>query len=334
MNYFAESAASSLALNLDVLWWHWALLAAWFLSLILFDLLVVHRRDREPTIKGSILQSTIWMLMGIGLGFVTWHAYGAEASGQYFAGYLIELSLSIDNVFAWSVILGYFAIPKKYHHRVLFWGIIGAIVMRAIFVFAGLAVIDRFEPILLLFGGILLFSGVRMVTANDKDKFNPDRSKFYSLAKRVVPFTEKLDGHKLFTKVNGRRVATLLFMALLAVETTDVVFAVDSVPAIIAVSREPFIIIASNAAAILGMRALYFVFESIKDSFWMLHYALGLLLVFVGLKLFLAPAEVLGRQWFNFHMPTAASLGVIAALIGGAMLGSVIIHKPKLKKKI
>ncbi len=270
--------------------------------------------------------------MGIGLGFVIWNAFGTEASGQYFAGYLIELSLSIDNVFAWSVILGYFAIPDKYHHRVLFWGIIGAIVMRAVFVFAGLAVIDRFEPILLLFGAILLFSGYRMLISDDKDKFNPARSKFYALATRIIPFTEKLDGHKLFTKRGGKRVATLLFMALLAVEATDVVFAVDSVPAIIAVSREPFIIIASNAAAILGMRALYFVFESIKDSFWMLHYALGLLLVFVGLKLFLAPTEVLGYPWFNFHLPTALSLGVIAALIGGAMAGSVLIHQPKLKK--
>ncbi len=326
------ATGSALDLNITVAWWHWALLGGWFLSLILFDILVVHRKDHEPTIKSSVVQSTVWILLGIGLGFVIWYAYGAEASGQYFSGYLIEKSLSIDNVFAWSVILGYFAIPKKYHHRVLFWGIIGAIVMRAIFVFAGLAVINRFEPILLVFGFILLLSGYKMLTSHEDDKFNPEKSKLYAFAARIIPSTDKIDGHKLFTKRNGKRVATLLFMALLVIEATDVVFAVDSVPAIIAVSRDPFIIIASNAAAILGMRALYFVFESIKDKFWLLNHALGLLLLFVGTKLFLAPSEVFGRTWFDFHLPTAVSLGVIIVLVGGAIIGSLLIPRPRTKR--
>lgn len=327
------AAAEALELNIIVAWWHWALLGGWFLSLILFDILVVHRKDHEPTIRGSIIQSSIWIALGIGLGLVIWAAYGGEAGGQYFSGYLIEKSLSIDNVFAWSVILGYFAIPAKYQHRVLFWGIIGAIVMRAIFVFAGLAVIDRFEPILLIFGAILLFSGYKLMVSKEDDKFNPDKSRLYGWVKHRLPISPHLDGHKLFTKVNGKRMVTMLFMALLVIEAMDVVFAVDSVPAILAVSRDPFIIIASNAAAILGMRALYFVFESVRDTFWMLNHALGLLLVFVGLKLFLAPSEVFGIEWFSLHLPTPVSLGVIVLLIGGAIAGSLLIPRPHSRKK-
>ena len=328
INILASTSGAIEKLNINVAWWHWALLGTWFMFLILFDILVVHKKDHTPTLKSSVHQSLAWIGLGVLLGVVVAFVYGGEAGGQYFNGYLIEKSLSIDNVFAWSVILTYFRVPKLYQHRVLFWGIFGAIVMRMVFVFAGIAVIERFEPILLVFGLILLYSGVKMLRTKEEHEFDPANSKQLKIAKRFIPVSHHLDGHKLFTHENGKRVATMLFMALLVVEATDVIFAVDSVPAILAVSREPFIIIASNAAAILGMRALYFVFEFIKDKFWLLNHALGVLLLFVGAKMLLAPHEVFGLKWFNFHISTVISLLVIVILLGGAVAGSLLLPPP------
>lgn len=333
MNMLFASAVSKAGENLNIHaeWWHWALLGAWFLFLILFDILVVHKRDHTPTLKSSVHQSLVWIALGVGLGFVILAAYGGEAGGQYFSGYLIEKSLSIDNVFAWSVILTYFKIPKKYQHRVLFWGIFGALIFRAIFVFAGIALINRFEPILLFFGILLGISGLKLLKTSHEDEFDPGSSKLFLAVKKFIPVSHHLDGHKLFTHENGKRVATMLFMALLVIEVTDVIFAVDSVPAILAVSRDPFIVLSSNAAAILGLRALYFVFEFIKDKFWMLHKALGLLLLFVGAKMFIAPEQVFGRDWFGVHLPTGISLSVIGILIGGAVVGSLLYPKEEVK---
>lgn len=327
MLFFAD-AAQVLELSIQVSWWHWALLLGWFLFLILVDILVIHRKDHEPSLREAVIQSSIWVALGVGLGIIIWIAYGAEAGGQYFNGYLIEKSLSIDNVFAWSVILSYFAIPKKYQHRVLFWGIIGAIAMRIIFVFAGIAVIDRFEPILLIFGLILVWSGIKLLRTKHENEFNPEKSPLYRMIRRLIPVSHELDGHKLFTRENGKRVATVLFMALLVIEATDLVFAVDSVPAILAVSRTPFIIIASNAAAILGMRALYFVFDIIKDKFWLLNHALGLLLLFVGIKMLMAPTSIFGINWIGYHLPTFASLLIILSLVTGGIVGSLVWPKP------
>ncbi len=330
---FAISASEKvLELTINVAWWHWLLLGAWFLFLILFDILVIHRKDHTPTLKSSVHQSLGWIGLGVALGIVVWLAYGSEAGGQYFSGYLIEKSLSIDNVFAWSVILSYFSVPKKYQHRVLFWGIFGAILMRAIFVFAGIAIIERFEPILLIFGLVLFYSGFRLLKTREEDEFNPAKSRLFGQLQRIIPFSHKLDGHNLFTLHNGKRAATVLFMALVVIEATDVVFAVDSVPAILAVSRTPFIIIASNAAAILGMRALYFVFEFIKDKFWLLNHALGILLLFVGAKMLVAPENIFGLSWLGLHISTAISLIVITILIVGAILLSIMY--PKAKEKV
>lgn len=210
----------------------------------------------------------------------------------------------------------------------LFWGIFGALVLRTVFVFAGIAVIERFEPVLLLFGLILIWSGIKLLRTREEDEFNPGKSHLFKFVKKFIHVSHHLDGHKLFTIENGKRVATMLFMALLVVEATDVVFAVDSVPAILAVSRTPFIIIASNAAAMLGMRALYFVFEFIKDKFWLLNHALGILLLFVGVKMLIAPNEIFGIHWFGIHLPTFVSLGVITVLLSGAIIGSLVIKNP------
>lgn len=308
-------------------WWHWALLGSWFLFLILFDILVVHKQDHTPTLKSATLQSLTWIGLGVALGVVVMLTYGGEAGNQYFSGYLIEKSLSIDNVFAWSVILAYFKIPKMYQHRVLFWGIFGALVMRTIFVFAGIALINHFEPVLLIFGLLLIYSGLKLFKTREEDEFNPGKSKLFRMVRRLIPVSHNLDGHRLFTREGGKRVATMLFMALLVIEVTDVIFAVDSVPAILAVSRDPFIVLSSNAAAILGLRALYFVFEFIKDKFWLLNKSLGVLLLFVGVKMIAAPERAFGHEWFGWHITTSVSLGVIALLIGSAIVGSLLFPK-------
>lgn len=329
MQLLASTATEVLDLNLNVTWWHWALLGAWFLLLILVDLLIVHKKDEAPKIHDAIWQSAGWILLGIGLGVIILNVFGGEAAGQYYAGYLVEKSLSIDNVFTWSVILTYFHIPKKYQHRVLFWGVLGAIILRTIFVFAGIALIERFEPVLIVFGAILLWSGLKLLKTHKEHVYDPQSSQFFVFIKRLIPVSHHLDGHNLFTHENGKRVATMLFMALLVVEFTDVVFAVDSVPAVLAVSQEPFIIIASNAAAILGMRALYFVFDILKESFWLLNYALAFLLLFVGIKLVIAPEVVFGIRWFGMHIPTNLSLLIIGGLLASGVIGSHLFKAPK-----
>lgn len=317
----------------DIPTWHWAVLIGWIVALLLFDLLVLHKKDKEPTLKRAIMESSVWIALGVLLGLVIAHQYGGTAGQQYFSGYLIEKSLSIDNVFAWAVIFSYFAIPEKYQYRVLFWGIFGALVMRAIFIFGGIAIIEQFEPIVIVLAAFLFFTGVKLLTTPESHEFDPGSSKLFQWTKRHIPLSHGLDGHKFFTRENGKRVATVLFLALLVVEITDVIFAIDSVPAILAISRDPFIVFASNAAAILGLRALYFVFAKIKDMFWLLNKALGILMIVIGAKMALAPETLLGMRWFNFHVSTTFSLLLIALIIGGAVVLSLLIPSPDVHKK-
>lgn len=325
MRLFAETTS----LSLHIPGWHWVLLIGWFLLLIFFDLLVLHREDREPTLLRASIESVVWITLGIGLGLVIWKAYGSIAGQQYFSGYLIEKSLSIDNVFAWSVVMSYFAIPAKYQYRVLFWGILGALFMRAIFIFAGVAIIERFEPIVIVLGGILFFTGVKLLKTKESKEFNPGTSKLFKWVEKRLPVSEKLDGHKFFTIRNGKRVATVLLFALIVIEVTDVIFAVDSVPAILAISTVPFIVFASNAAAILGMRSLYFVFAYIKDSFWLLTKALGILMLGIGLKMILSPQTLFGRTWVGLEIPVTTSLLTIAVVLIGAVVLSLLIKNPE-----
>ena len=208
----------------------------------------------------------MWISIGVAFSLVVLWWFGGPATGEYISGYLIEKSLSIDNVFVWALIMSYFAVPSKYQHRVLFWGIFGALVMRAIFIFAGVALIERFDWILYVFGAFLLFTAGRMVFGDD-EHVDPGKSRFLKLVNRVVPSTDKLDGPHLFTRINGRRLATPLFAVLVLVEVTDVIFAVDSVPAVLAVSHEQFIVFSSNAFAILGLRALYFLLADMHARF-------------------------------------------------------------------
>jgi tellurite resistance protein TerC len=300
----AESARDNFV-ELDVQAWHWLVLLAIIAALLLVDLLVVHRDAHVVSTREAAYESAAWIGCGLAFtGVVAWW-FGAAASGEYISGYLIEKSLSVDNVFVWALIMGYFLVPQKYQHRVLFWGIFGALVMRALFIFAGVALIERFSWVLFVFGGFLLYTAAKLVFT-EEDHVDPGESRFLKLIRRTVPSTDEYDGQKMFTVRNGKRLATPLFAVLLLIEGTDVVFAVDSVPAVLAVSHEQFIVFSSNAFAILGLRALYFLLADMHSRFTYLQEGLAIILAFVGVKMIIA-------EWY--HIPTWLSLTVIAIVL-------------------
>jgi tellurite resistance protein TerC len=295
--------------EIDVELWHWAVLLGLIVSLLLFDLLVLHRQPKVLSTKRAAIESAGWIAIGVGFTVAIWAWFGVAAAGEYISGYLIEESLSVDNVFVWAIILSYFLVPPKYQHRVLFWGIFGALILRATFIFAGVAIIQRFDWVLYVFGAFLIYTAGKLVFS-DNDHVDPGNSKFLKFAKRIVPSTDHLDGQKLFTVENGRRLATPLFSVLLLVEATDVVFAVDSVPAVLAVSHEQYIVFASNAFAIMGLRALYFLIADMHDRFRFLQEGLAIILAFVGVKMLI-------HEWY--HIPTWLSLLVIAIVLTAAI---------------
>jgi len=303
--------------DLDVGWWHWVGLLGLVAVLLAVDLLL-HRDDHEPTLRSAAVESTVWIACGIGFAFVVLALWGGAAFGEYMSGYVIEKSLSVDNVFVWAVIFSSFAIPARYQHRVLFWGIFGALALRAVFIVGGAALIERFWWLLPVFGALLVVSGLKVVRHRD-DEGTQGHDRAVKLLGRFLPVRSTLDGrHFLVRERVGsvtRWVATPLLAALVVVEVTDVIFAVDSVPAVLAVSREPFIVFASNAFAILGLRALYFLLGGAKERFHYLAHALGAILVFVGLKM------VVSHWW---HLPTPISLGVIVVILGAAVAASEI----------
>jgi tellurite resistance protein TerC len=311
----AAAEAEDHFVDFDVPLWVWAAFLAAVATLLILDLLVVHREAKEIPLKEAAIESLVWITIGLSFGLVILAWQGGAAAGEYLSGYLIEESLSIDNVFVWAIILSFFAVPQAYRFRVLFWGIFGALVFRAAFIFAGVALIERFEFVLYGFGALLLVTSVRIVR-HDETSVDPDNNIALRLVRRVVPTTTRYAGQRLFTKENGRRVATPLFVVLVMVETTDIIFAVDSIPAIFGVAREPFIIFSSNAMAILGLRALYFCLNGLAGRFRFLNVGLGVILAFVGTKMILETADVV-------HLPTWASLVVIVLVLAVAVLASL-----------
>jgi tellurite resistance protein TerC len=290
----------------------WFFLAGIVVSLLLIDLLVIHRKASVMSTRRAAVESAVWISVGLLFSLYVLAAFGASSSGEYLSAYLIEKSLSIDNVFVWSVILTHYRVPEQFQHRVLFWGIFGALAMRFAFIFAGVAVIQKFDFTLVLFGAFLVYTGAQLFKG-DSD-FDPSKSRPMALFHRFVPSTDELDGQKLITRRNGRRVATPLLAVLVLIEVTDVIFAVDSVPAVLAISHEQFIAFSSNAFAILGLRALYFVLADIRHRFEYLEQGIAAILIFVGVKMALS-------LWF--HIPTYVSLAVIGAVLAASVLWSL-----------
>ena len=304
---------SSRFVDIDVPVWAWFALVGLITILLVGDLLVVHRRPRAVSFRAAAVESAVWISLGLGFTAVIGWAAGGAAAGEYLSGYLIEKSLSIDNVFVWAVIFGYFAVPAAYQFRVLFWGVFGALVLRGLFIFTGVTLLETFNWILYVFGAFLLFTAVR-IARHDAGTVHPEHNPVLKLVRRVVPSTQEYDGQKLFTRRYGRLLATPLLAVLVLIETTDIVFAVDSIPAILAVSHEPFIVFASNAFAILGLRALYFCLAGMADRFRYLNYGLGVILAFVGIKMLLLDVV---------HVPTFISLLVIAGVLAVTIAASV-----------
>jgi tellurite resistance protein TerC len=288
-------------------------------ALLALDLFVFHRKPGRVTIRSAALTSAFWISLGVGFGLLVLAWLGADKAIEYYSGYLIEESLSIDNVFIFSLVLTAFAIPRHLQYRVLFWGVIGALGMRLAMILIGAALIERFEWILLVFGAFLVFTGLRMwLSTRSKQEADPAANPIVRFARRRLPFTDSLDGQRFLTRKGGRRVATPLLLALVVVEVSDLVFAVDSIPAVFAVTRDPFIVYTSNAFAILGLRSLYFFLADLKDRFRFLTHGLAIVLVLVGLKLLLG-------DWIQ--LPAWVSLVVIAIVLGASVAISLVVSR-------
>jgi tellurite resistance protein TerC len=300
--------------SFDVAVWQWVAFLALISTLLLTDLLVLHRTPHVIPVKEAAIETSVWVAIGLlfGVAILGWH--GGQAAGEYWTGYLLELSLSVDNVFVWAVILTFFAVPAMYQFRVLFWGVFGALVLRAIFIFAGVALIERFTAVLYVFGIILLYSAWKIARHDENEVVDLEQSRTMRVVRRFIPSTTEYDGQKLFTRVDARRLATPLFAVLVLVETTDVVFAVDSVPAVLAVAREQFIVFSSNAFAILGLRSMYFLLAGMRDRFRYLNVALGVILASVGIKMLLSDV---------YHVPSVVSLGIIVFCLAAAVVLSL-----------
>jgi tellurite resistance protein TerC len=303
----ASSSADSVpGADIHVDSWMWIAFLALIVVLLLADLFLFHREAHEISIREAALTSAFWIALGVGFSLVIWALLGGPAASQYLTGYVIEKSLSVDNVFVWAVILSYFAVPKAYQHRVLYWGVFGALVLRAIFIFAGVALLNAFEWMLFVFGAFLIFTAWRVAT-HDNQEIHPERNPVLKLMRRVIPVTSEYHGQHFWWKANGRRFATPLLVVLVLIEATDVVFAVDSIPAILAVTRSTFIVFTSNAFAILGLRALYFLLAGAAGKLRYLNVGLGIILAYVGVKMIVS-------EWY--HFPTVASLLVIFVILG------------------
>src|SRR5262245_58384758 len=296
----------------------WVLFLALIGGLLLVDLLVLNREAHEISTREAAISSAVWISLGVSFTFVIWFWLGGAAAGQYITGYIIEESLSVDNVFVWAVILTYFAVPRALQHRVLFWGIFGALTLRAIAIFGGIALLETFDWVIYVFGAFLIFTAVR-VARHDSVEIDPEHNPVLRFMRRRVPITPEYHGTRFLIRQNARRYATPLLVVLVMVEVSDIVFAVDSIPAILAVTRSQFIVFSSNAFAILGLRSLYFVLAGASDKLVHLNKGLGVVLFFVGTKMLLA-------QW-DIHIPTWSSLLFIALVLAATVIWSLATVK-------
>jgi tellurite resistance protein TerC len=314
---------------------HWAAFAAFVVVMLTLDLTVFHRKAHEPSLKESAFWTCFWSALALSFNALVWWWLGRNAAVEFLTGYLVEWSLSMDNVFVFAVVFGYFKVPLKYQYRVLFWGILGAVIMRLLFVLLGTELIERFQWVMPLFGAFLIYTGIKLSFGDEE--VDPGENFLLKFVRRVIPVTNRQEGDRFFVREAGKLVATPLFLVLLVVESTDVLFAVDSVPAILGVVNQHadyfrFIVFTSNVFAILGLRALYFLLAGVMDLFRFLNYGLSAVLVFVGCKMIVEAArhnEWLAAQGgWDAHakghlIHPAVSLLVIVTLIGTSVAASL-----------
>ena len=320
--------------------WAWIVFYVLVFVMLIADLKMFGKKGQhEVKVKEALQMTAVWI--GVSLLFCIaiylWYPHDShEKAMEFLAGYLIEKSLSMDNLFVFLMLFSFFGIERKYQHEVLFWGIFGALVLRSIFIFAGAAMVERFEWILGLFGIFLLYTGAKMFNHDDDQQADPSKNIIVRWFKKFFPATDQLHGDRFFILSNGKRLATPLFITLLVIETTDVAFAVDSIPAVFSVSRDPFIVLTSNIFAILGLRALYFALAAVAGYFKYLKYGLGIILIFVGVKMLLAMNEYINAaaEFFGFQLnmphveiPTPWSLAFIFGVLVLAMGASYLVTK-------
>lgn len=314
------------------MFWLWTGFNLFVLAMLALDLGVFHRKAHVVSLKEAAIWSVVWISLALCFNVLLlffWDAlmptsaYSAyDAALVFLTGYLIEKSLSVDNIFVFVMIFSYFAVPPKYQHRVLFWGILGALLMRASLIFSGVELIKRFHWVIWIFGGFLILTGIKMAVSDD-ERIEPEKNPVLNLFRRFFPISATYDGQRFFTRQHGVLMATPLFLVLIMVETTDVVFALDSIPAIFAITHDPFLIYTSNVFAILGLRSLYFVLAGVVHKFHYLRLGLSVVLSFVGVKMLLPDVSkwALGT---SYSIPTAVSLGVVALVITVSIVASLI----------
>ena len=303
--------------------WLWIAFNVFILGMLALDLGVFHRKTHVVSLKESLAWTVVWVFLALAFNVGVWHYAGSAKALEFFTGYLIEKSLSVDNIFVFALLFSYFAVPAKYQHKVLFWGILGALMMRAIMIVAGAALISNFSWIIYIFGAFLILTGIKMIVKREEE-IHPERNPVVRGFKKVMPVTPDYRGDKFFIRENGIRMATPLFVVLLLVEFTDLIFAVDSIPAIFAVTNDPFIVYTSNVFAILGLRSLYFALAGVMDKFHYLKIGLGLVLAFVGAKMLLTHTA--------WKIDTLVSLGVILTILTTSVAWSLLRPgKSKLK---
>ncbi|MCG3118559.1 MAG: putative membrane-bound redox modulator Alx [bacterium] len=284
------------------------------LAMLALDLGVFHRKAHEVKVKEALWWSAVWIALALTFNAGIYFFRGEEAALEFLTGYLLEKALSVDNIFVFIMIFAYFRVPALYQHKVLFWGILGALIMRAIFIATGITLLQHFHWVIYIFGAFLIITGIKLAMQQDKE-VHPEKNPVLKLFQRFMPVTKNFEGDKFFVKRDGRRFATPLLVVLLIVETTDVVFALDSIPAILAITTDPFIVYTSNVFAILGLRALYFALAGIMQMFHYLSYGLAAILVFVGIKMMIMDF---------YKLPIAVSLGVVAGILAIAVILSLV----------
>ena len=325
--------------------WAWIIFYGLVIIMLVADLKMFGKKGQHEVSIGEALKMTaVWIAVSLvfcGAIYLFYPVASHEKAMEFLAGYLIEKSLSMDNLFVFLMLFSFFGVERKYQHEVLFWGIFGALVLRSIFIFAGAAMVERFEWILGLFGLFLIYTGIKMFGHDEDEQADPSKNIFVKLFKKFFPVSDQMHEDNFFVTQNGRRMATPLFITLIVIETTDVAFAVDSIPAVFSVSRDPFIVLTSNIFAILGLRALYFALAAIAKYFGYLKYGLGIILSFVGIKMLLTMDEYvnafgrfIGMDWNMPHIevPTPLSLSVIFGVLLLSILLSVVANKQKATK--
>lgn len=303
----------------------WVGFIVFVLVMLSLDLFVFHKKNTEVKVKEALLWSLFWISLAIVFNLGVYFLIGKVKALEFLTGYLIEESLSVDNLFVFILIFSFFKIEPKYQHKVLFWGIIGAIIMRAVFIFAGVALIQQFNWVMYIFGGFLLYTGVKMLFEKEEDEYNPNKNFLIRGFKNIFPVTDDMSKPQFFVRNNKILYATPFFIALLVIEASDLIFAVDSIPAVLSVSKDPFIVYTSNIFAILGLRSLYFALNGIMSYFHYLKYALSGILSFIGIKMCIN--ELSSELDYSFHISNFASLGVIVSLLSASIIVSIVVKK-------